>query len=41
MARIVICPFCDAEIRRLERVVKCANCGEAFEPDEDDLAVMY
>jgi len=34
----ITCPFCDHEIRTRENVVKCWNCGEAFErePDEED-----
>ena len=36
--RSITCPFCDHEIRTRENVVKCWNCGEAFEtePDEED-----
>lgn len=34
----IVCPFCDHEIKSRENVVKCWNCGEAFErePDEEE-----
>jgi DNA-directed RNA polymerase subunit RPC12/RpoP len=34
----IICPFCDSRIKQgmtPESVVKCRNCGEAFEPEPD------
>ena len=30
----VICPFCDSRVRASDRVVRCRNCGEAFEPED-------
>ena len=36
--KVIICPFCDHEIKSSGDVVKCWNCGEAFErePDEEE-----
>ena len=34
--RAVTCPFCDERIKSSDRVVRCRNCGEAFEPEPDD-----
>jgi len=31
----VVCPFCDYRIKSREKVIKCWNCGEAFETEED------
>ena len=38
MSKLIICPFCDHEIKAKENVVKCWNCGECFEtePDEEE-----
>ena len=36
--KTIVCPFCDHEIKSGENIVKCWNCGEAFErePDEEE-----
>jgi transcription elongation factor Elf1 len=46
MAGVIICPFCDNRIKTRDslsfgnndfgRVIKCRNCGEAFEPEPDE-----
>ncbi|MEM7815798.1 MAG: hypothetical protein QXN71_01625 [Candidatus Aenigmatarchaeota archaeon] len=35
--KIIICPFCDQEavVKLNQTLIKCSNCGEAFEIEEE------
>jgi DNA-directed RNA polymerase subunit RPC12/RpoP len=38
----IACPFCDNRIRAsAATLIKCANCGEAFEVDPDQEEEPY
>lgn len=51
--KIITCPFCDHEIRTREiarknadetlpvQVVRCWNCGEAFEPEPEEEEFIF
>lgn len=39
--RSITCPFCDHEIKSRENVVKCWNCGEAFETEPDEEEFLF